>query len=65
MRKNGSQERFQIPKYKAQSGGKLTQDFVDELIADVRSQGHGRQPQVITLLNLILNPSFFTSRTTP
>ena len=48
MRKNGSEERFQTPEYKSKSGGKITQDFVDEFISDLRSQGHLRQPQVLT-----------------
>ena len=50
MKTNGSDERFQTPNYRAQSGGKITQDFVNELVSDMRSQGHARQPQVITVM---------------
>jgi hypothetical protein len=50
MRKNHSEDRFQKPTYRAQSGGKISQDFVNEILSDMRSQGQQKQPQVIQLL---------------
>jgi hypothetical protein len=59
MKKNGSNKRFQIPYYRAQSGGKLTQQFVDEFISDLKYQGQRKQPQVFIKIILLFISSYF------
>jgi hypothetical protein len=54
--KSQTPERFQPPKFVAQSGRKISQEFVNEVVSDIKTQGQARQPQVITFVRQLVFP---------